>query len=157
MVDRNGKGEFMDQRIVDLYDEYTHAPLERRVFLSRLAELAGGMSAAMALVPLLEARDARAAVVPPDDERLSAAHVTWPGATGEMKGYLAHPKGAARLPAVIVIHENRGLNAHTEDVTRRLGLEGFLALAPDFLSPLGGTPENEDTAREMIGKLDEGA
>jgi carboxymethylenebutenolidase len=147
----------MDQRIVDLYDEYTHAPLERRVFLSRLAELAGGMSAALALVPLLEARDARAAVVPADDERLAVARVTWPGATGEMKGYLAHPKGASRLPAVIVIHENRGLNAHTEDVTRRFALEGFLALAPDFLSPLGGTPENEDTAREMIGKLDEGA
>ena len=80
--------------------------------------------------------------------------MTYPGATGDIKAYMARPKGAAKLPAVIVIHENRGLNAHIEDVTRRVALEGFLALGPDLLSPAGGTPENEDTAREMIGKLD---
>jgi carboxymethylenebutenolidase len=144
----------MDQRIIDLYDEYTHAPLDRRVFLARLAQLTGSTAAAMALVPLLEANQASAALVPPDDPKLETGRITFPGATGDIKAYMARPKGATKLPAVIVIHENRGLNAHIEDVTRRMALEGFLALAPDLLSPSGGTPANEDTAREMIGKLD---
>jgi carboxymethylenebutenolidase len=144
----------MDQKIIDLYDEYTHAPLDRRVFLARLAQLTGSTAAAMALVPLLEANQARAAIISPEDERLETGRATYAGATGEIKAYMAHPKGAAKLPAVIVIHENRGLNPHIEDVTRRLALEGFLALAPDLLSAMGGTPANEDTARDMIGKLD---
>jgi carboxymethylenebutenolidase len=144
----------MDQRIIDLYDEYTHTPLDRRVFLARLAQLTGSTAAAMALVPLLEANQARAALVSPEDQRLETARTTYTGATGDIKAYTARPKGAAKLPAVIVIHENRGLNPHIEDVTRRIALEGFLALGPDLLSPLGGTPENEDTARDMIGKLD---
>ena len=144
----------MDQKIIDLYDEYTHAPLDRHVFLARLAQLTGSTAAAMAMVSLLEANQARAALVAPDDQRLEARRMTSAGATGEIKGYLAYPKGAAKLPAVIVIHENRGLNPHIEDVTRRMALEGFLALGPDLLSPLGGTPTNEDTARDMIGKLD---
>jgi carboxymethylenebutenolidase len=144
----------IDQKIIDLYDEYTHAPLDRRVFLMRLAQLTGSTAAAVALVPLLEANQARAAIVSPDDQRLETGRMTHPGATGDIKAYMARPKGAAKLPAVIVIHENRGLNAHIEDVTRRVALEGFLALGPDLLSPAGGTPENEDTAREMIGKLD---
>jgi len=146
----------MDQRIIDLYDEYTHAPLDRRVFLERLSKLTGSAAAALALVPLLEANQARAAIVAPEDARLETGRITYPGATGEIKAYLARPKGSAKLPAVIVIHENRGLNAHIEDVTRRMALEGFLALAPDMLSPLGGTPANEDAAREMFGKLDAG-
>ena len=146
----------MDQKIIDLYDEYTHAPLPRRVFLKRLASLTGSLAAATALVPLLEANQAHAAIIAPEDGRLATSRITLPGATGEISGYLAHPKSAARLPAVIVIHENRGLNPHIEDVTRRLALEGFVALAPDLLSPAGGTPANEDTAREMIGKLDAG-
>src|SRR5262245_31018978 len=145
---------FMDQRIIDLYDEYTHAPLDRRVFLARLAQLTGSTAAAMALVPLLEANQARAAIVSPEDQRLATSRVTFSGATGDISAYVAYPKGAGKLPAVIVIHENRGLNPHIEDVTRRMALEGFLALAPDLLSALGGTPANEDTAREMIGKLD---
>lgn len=145
----------MDQRIIDLYDEYTHAPLDRRVFLARLAQLTGSTAAALALVPLLEANSAHAALVAPDDSRLEAGRITYPGATGDIKAYLVRPKEGSKLPAVIVIHENRGLNAHIEDVSRRMALEGFLALAPDLLSPAGGTPANEDTAREMIGKLDE--
>jgi carboxymethylenebutenolidase len=144
----------MDQKIIDLYDEYTHAPLDRRVFLARLAQLTGSTAAAMTMVSLLEANQARAALVASDDQRLETRRATYPGAMGEIKAYMAHPKGAAKLPAVIVIHENRGLNPHIEDVTRRMALEGFLALAPDLLSPLGGTPTNEDTARDMIGKLD---
>jgi carboxymethylenebutenolidase len=144
----------MDQKIIDLYDEYTHAPLDRRVFLARLAQLTGSTAAAMALVPLLEANQARAAIVPPEDQRLETSATTYTGATGEIKVYMAQPKGGVKLPAVIVIHENRGLNPHIEDVTRRVALEGFLALAPDLLSPLGGTPANEDTARDMISKLD---
>ena len=144
----------MDQRFIDLYDEYTHAPLERRVFLVRLARLAGGVAPAAALVSLLESNYARAATVPADDQRLETSRITYPGAGGDVKAYMARPKGAAKLSAVIVIHENRGLNPHIEDVTRRVALEGFLALGPDLLSPMGGTPSNEDTARDMIGKLD---
>jgi carboxymethylenebutenolidase len=144
----------MDQQIIDLYDEYTHAPLDRRVFLARLAQLTGSTAAALALVPLLEANQARAALVSPEDRRLETGRTIYAGATGDIKAYMARPKDAAKLPAVIVIHENRGLNPHIEDVTRRLALEGFLALAPDLLSSGGGTPEDEDTARDMIGKLD---
>jgi carboxymethylenebutenolidase len=144
----------MDQRVIDLYDEYTHAPLDRRVFLERLAKLTGSAAAAAALVPLLEANYARAAIIPPADPRLETGRMTYPGATGDIKAYMARPKGAPKLPAVILIHENRGLNPHIEDVTRRMALEGFLAMAPDLLSPLGGTPVDEDAARDMIGKLD---
>lgn len=144
----------MDQRFIDLYDEYTHAPLERRVFLARLARLAGGVAAAEALVPLLESNYAHAVTVPIDDRRLETSRITYPGATGAVKAYMVRPKDAGKLPAVIVIHENRGLNSHIEDVTRRMALEGFLALGPDLLSPLGGTPADEDVARDMIGKLD---
>ncbi len=144
----------MDQKIIDLYDRYTHEPLERRVFLARLAEMTGGVAAALAMVPLLEANQAHAAMVAADDGRITSSRIGYPGTTGEIKGYMARPKGASKPPAVIVIHENRGLNAHIEDVSRRLALEGFMALAPDLLSPLGGTPANEDTARDMIAKLD---
>ena len=144
----------MDQKFIDLYDEYTHAPLERRVFLTRLASLAGGAAAAAALVPLLEANQACAAMVPANDQRLETSRITYPGAGGDVKAYMARPKGAAKLPAVIVVHENRGINPHIEDVTRRVALEGFLAIGPDLLSPMGGTPANEDTARDMIAKLD---
>ena len=143
----------MDQRIIDLYDEYTHAPLDRRVFLERLATLTGGTAAAIAILPLLENR-AVAAVVEPNDSRIAATNVTFPGQTGEVKGYLVKPAAGGKAGAVVVIHENRGLNAHIEDVARRLAVGGFLALAVDFLSPAGGTPTDEDQARDMIGKLD---
>jgi len=144
----------VDQRVIDLYDEYTHRPLERRVFLERLAKLAGSAAAAMALLPALQNDYALAAQVPPDDPGLEAKRVDFPGGAGKVKGYLARPKKGDRLPAVIVIHENRGLNAHIEDVTRRAAKAGFLALAPDCLSASGGTPADEDQARERIGALD---
>src|SRR5262245_31686650 len=143
----------MDQRLLDLYDEYTHAPLDRRVFLERLVQLCGSTAVAMSLLPLLESK-AGAALVPPDDARLAAGRITYPGASGDITSYLARPKDSAKLPAVIVIHENRGLNAHIEDVARRAALAGFLALAPDMLSPLGGTPADPDSARGQFGKLE---
>src|SRR5262249_33442018 len=146
----------MDQRIVDLYDEYTHAPLDRRVFLERLAALTGSAAAAMAALPLLENR-AVAAVVAPDDARATPSTVEFPGQSGRMRGYLAKPASGTKFGAVVVIHENRGLNAHIEDVARRVAVGGFLALAPDFLSPAGGTPADEDQARDLIGKLDPAA
>jgi carboxymethylenebutenolidase len=143
----------MDQRIIELYDEYTHAPLDRRVFLEQLAKLTGGTAAALAVLPLLENR-AVAAVVEPNDARIAATSVTFPGQGGEVKGYLVKPAAGGKSGAVVVIHENRGLNAHTEDVARRVAVGGFVALAVDFLSPAGGTPSDEDQAREMISKLD---
>ena len=144
------------QEMVRIYDDYTHLSLDRRDFMQKLRKLAGSTAAAAAIVPLLEASKARAAIVPEDDPRLTAESVTWPGADGTtMSGYLAIPKEASgRLGAVMVIHENRGLNPHIKDVTRRMALEGFLALGPDFLAPSGGTPEDEDRAREMIQALD---
>jgi carboxymethylenebutenolidase len=145
----------MNQAIIDLYDEYTHRPLPRRVFLERLAVLAGGAAAATALLPILENNYARAAIVPADDARIDAARTSYRGAAGEVRGYLAKPKGAAaRLPGVVVVHENRGLNPHIEDVARRVAIAGYVALAPDFLSQVGGTPANEDAAREAHGKID---
>ena len=148
----------MKKSILELYDEYTHAPLPRRVFLERLARLTGSAAAAAAILPMLEVRSVSAGVVAPDDPRLVSERVTYPGVTGDIKGYLVRPKPAARkspkLPAVIVIHENRGLTPHIEDVTRRVALEGFLALGVDMLSPAGGTPANEDAARELFTKLD---
>ncbi len=145
----------MDQQIIALYDEYTHKTLDRRLFLEKLAKLTGSMAAALAVLPLLESRTARAVQVPPEDPRLEIGRIAYPGAAGEVRAYLARLKGGApRQPAVIVIHENRGLNAHIEDVARRVALEGFLAMAPDLLSPSGGTPADEDSARALIGKLD---
>ncbi|TCD15212.1 dienelactone hydrolase family protein [Oricola cellulosilytica] len=143
------------QAMIDAYDEYTHLTLDRRGFMEKLTKLAGTGAAAAAIAPMLAANSARAAMVAPDDARLRGEDVPWPGAAGEMRGYLVMPADAAgKLPAVIVIHENRGLNEHIRDVARRIALEGFVALAPDFLSLSGGTPSDEDKAREMIGALD---
>lgn len=144
--------------MIDAYDEYTHLSLDRRSFMQKLTVLTGSAASAAAIAPLLAASDAKAEIVPEADARLKVEEITYPGAAGEMKGYLALPADAtAKLPAVIVIHENRGLNAHIRDVARRMALEGFVALAPDFLSPAGGTPSDEDKAREMIGTLDPAA
>jgi carboxymethylenebutenolidase len=142
--------------MIRLYDEYTHLTLDRRGFMDKLARLAGSGAAAAAIAPLLAANPARAAMVPPDDLRLKTERVSWPGAGGvTMAGYLATRQDVvAKAPAVLVIHENRGLNPHIEDVTRRIALEGFIGLGADFLAPLGGTPKDEDAAREMNGKLD---
>ncbi len=145
------------QEAIDLYDEYTHLTLDRRRFFDHLTRVAGGTAAACALLPLLQNNYAQAAMVAPDDSRVATSTVTFPGASGELTGYLARPTDVAvteNLPAVLVIHENRGLNPHIEDVTRRIALEGFVALGVDFLSPAGGTPADEDQAREMIRALD---
>jgi carboxymethylenebutenolidase len=144
----------MDQRVIDLYDDYTHSRLDRRQFLDRLATLTGSVAAGMALVKQIEANPAAAAMIPADDSRLDAGRVTYPGSTGEVRAYRAAPKGASGpLGSVMVIHENRGLNAHIEDVARRAAAAGFVALAPDLLSSMGGTPEDADRARDMIGQL----
>jgi len=144
----------IDQRIIDLYDRFTHGALSRREFFDRLARLAGGSAAALAMLPLLRNDYARAAVVPEDDARLTAGPVEFDAAGGRLGGYLVHLKDGDKRPAVVVIHENRGLNPHIRDVTRRLALDGFLALGVDMLSPLGGTPADEDKARELIRSLD---
>jgi len=144
----------MDQKIADLYEEYTHELLDRREFLRKLSVLTGSTTAAVALLPLLERSHAKADVIPKDDPRLYAERIKYPGATGEVLAYFARPKGNEKLPGVVVIHENRGLLPHIEDVTRRVALEGFLAMAPDALTPLGGTPEDPEKAPELIQKLD---
>jgi carboxymethylenebutenolidase len=144
----------MDQRIINLYDEYTHKPLSRAEFLKRLALLAGGAAAAQALLPLLEVNYAHAATVPQADGRLRTQHITYPIEGGQMRAYLAMPSTVGKYAGVLVVHENRGLNPHIEDVARRMALEGFIALAPDALSPLDGTPTDADKAREMFQQLD---
>ncbi|HSU27410.1 MAG TPA: dienelactone hydrolase family protein [Chitinophagaceae bacterium] len=141
----------MNQEILNLYDEYTHKPLSRNEFLKRLAMLAGGTAAAMALLPLLEVNYAQAATV--KDDELFTEKITYAAVQGEMQAYVARPKEEKKYPAVIVIHENRGLNAHIEDVTRRAAKAGFLAIAPNALAPIGGTPENEDEARTKFQQL----
>ncbi len=143
----------MDQRIIDLYDSLTHGGINRRTFLDRLAEIAGSSAAALALLPLLQNDYARAAIIAPDDARLAIGSVSYEAAGVRINGYLARLKDKAKRPAVIVIHENRGLNPHIQDIARRIALEGFLSLAVDMLSPLGGTPADEDKARDMIGTL----
>jgi carboxymethylenebutenolidase len=143
----------MDQQIINLYDEYTHKPLPRSEFMKRLAILTGSTAAAVALLPFLEGNYAKAAVTPDDD--LFTEYITYPAVTGEMKAYVARPKKEAKYGTVVVIHENRGLNAHIEDVARRAATAGFLAIAPNALAPLGGTPANEDEARTLFTKLNQ--
>ena len=144
----------LKQEWIELYDDFTHGTMSRRLFMERLARAAGGAAAAAALVPVLQNNYAEAAIVPEDDSRLVTGMATYEVDGVTMSGYLARPKGDEKLPAVIVIHENRGLNPHIQDVARRMALEGFLAYAPDALSPVGGTPADEDKAREMIYELD---
>ena len=141
----------MNQQIINLYDEYTHRPLTRQEFLRRLTMLVGSTAAAMAILPQLEGNYARAAVT--TDEDLFTEYITYPGVPNEMKAYVARPKKEGKYPAVIVIHENRGLNAHIEDVARRAARAGYLAIAPNALSALGKTPANEDEARQWFGDI----
>jgi carboxymethylenebutenolidase len=142
----------MDQNIINLYDEYTHKPLKRQEFIRRLILLTGSVAAAMTLLPLLEGNYAKAAVTREDD--LFTERISYKGVKDtDMQAYLARPKKEGKYAAVIVIHENRGLNAHIEDVTRRAANAGYLAIAPNALSPLGGTPANEDDARQLFTKL----
>ncbi len=143
----------MDQRVIDLYDHFTHGVIDRRAFLDRLTAIAGSAAAAVALLPLLQNDYARAAIVAADDARLAIDTVSYDAGGTKISGYLARLKDKGKRPAVLVIHENRGLNPHIQDIARRLALEGFLAFAVDLLSPLGGTPADEDKARDMIGTL----
>ncbi|HEX2764596.1 MAG TPA: dienelactone hydrolase family protein [Allosphingosinicella sp.] len=147
------------QAAVALYDRFTHDGLDRREFMAELRRLAGGAAAAGAPLASIAADPAAAAIVPEDDPRIRTRAMRWPVASGRrMSGYQAEPaKMAGALASVLVIHENRGLNRHIEDVARRLALAGFRVVAPDFLSVSGGTPPDEDAARAAIGKLDLGA
>ena len=142
------------QEMINLYDEYTHVTLDRAGFLDRLTRLVGSPETARSIAALIEANKASAAIVSENDTRLKTQSVTF----GEnMTGYLVMPAGVSgKLPAVMVVHENRGLVPHIKDVVRRVALEGFLALGPDFLAPEGGTPDDEEQGREMIQKLDRG-
>lgn len=145
----------ISKAIISLYDEYTHAPLLRRDFIKRLAALVGSSAAAYAILPMLENNYALAAIIEPDDKRIKAEMIEIESTTGALKAYLAQPaKHKKKMGSVLVIHENRGLNAHIQDIARRVALVGYNALALDFLSPLGGTPSNEDEARSLFSKLD---
>jgi carboxymethylenebutenolidase len=142
------------QEMIALFDDYTHISLDRRKFMDNLAKLCGSVAAATTVAGLMASNAEAAGLVPEDDPRLSIETVTYKGAKGDMTGYLAKPKQGGPFPAVIVVHENRGLNPHIKDVTRRMALEGFLALGPDFLSGVGGTPANEQEARARFMQLD---
>ncbi len=147
----------IDQQVYDLYDEYCHGGMDRREFLARAASLAvvGGLAMAQALLP----RYAQAQTISFTDNRIKANYVTYPspgGNSGTMRGYLVQPAGTGPFPAVLVIHENRGLNPYIEDVARRAAVEGFLALAPDGLFPVGGYPGNDDDGRSLQAGLDQG-
>ena len=147
-----------DQDLLILFDAYVHGTLDRRGFLERAQKFAvGGMTAGM-LLAALSPDFARAQVVPKDDTRIKTEQVVFTSAagTGSVKGYLAKPANATgKLPVVLVVHENRGLNPHIEDITRRLAIDNFVAFAPDALTPLGGYPGDEDKARELFSKLDQ--
>jgi carboxymethylenebutenolidase len=144
----------MDQRIIDLYDDFVHRHFDRRLFLERAAKLVGGSAAAAALLPLLRSNYALAAIVPENDARITTERVTFPGTPGDIKAYLAKTKAGGKHGGIVVVHQNRGLNPHVEDVARRLAVEGYVALAVDFLSPLGGTPSDEDQAMKLFASLD---
>src|SRR4029079_15828065 len=135
---------FMDQRIIDLYDGLTHGDMSRRDFIDQGARIVGTTTAAAALIPLLQCDYAKAAIIDPNDARLINEKITYDSPKGKITGYLSRPKSRGKRPAIVVIHQNRGVNPHIEDIARRLGSEGFLALAPDLLSPLGGTPADPE-------------
>ncbi len=141
----------MDQQIINLYDEYTHKPLSRKIFIERLTKLVGSTAIAMSVLPLLEGNYANAQNTP--NNNFTEEDITYKSGDVTMKGYLCLPKNQAKTGAVIVIHENRGLNMHIKDVAKRVADAGFIALAVDALSPLGGTPSNEDEARALFAKL----
>jgi len=156
-MERKQASDF-DQELLNLFDEYVHGLVDRRGFLDRAARFAVGGVTAMMLLEALSPKFAEAEQVPKDDKRLKTSTLEFdsPKGTGKMKGYFARPAAAkGKLPGVLVIHENRGLNPHIEDITRRIALEGFDAFAPDALTPLGGYPGDEDKAREAFGKLDQ--
>jgi len=143
----------MEQRIIDLYDSFTHGYIDRRSFLDRLASLAGSAAAAAALLPLLQNDYAKAETIPENDPRLVSETASYDSPQGKISGYLVRPKEKGKRPALLVIHENRGMNPHIKDVARRFATEGYLAFAVDLLSPLGGTPDDEEKGRELYTKI----
>jgi carboxymethylenebutenolidase len=143
----------MEQKITTIYNEYRQGQTNRRDFIRKLAMVAGSTAAALALLPVLEENSLKASASLQDDADLVTEFITYPGATGDMKAFLARPKSGRKFPAVIVIHENRGLVPHIRDVTRRMAKEGFLAIAPDALSPVGGTPEDISNVGELFKQL----
>jgi carboxymethylenebutenolidase len=145
--------ESIRRQAIDLYDRFTHEGMDRRLFMGRMTAIAGSTAAAEVLVASIAASPAAAAIVQPDDRRLVTRTMTFNDPPG-YRAYVAEPRARSLKPTVLVIHENRGLNEHTRDVARRVALAGYRAVAADFLSPAGGTPANEDAAREAIGKLD---
>ena len=152
------KAEDFDQELLILFDAYVHGAIDRRGFLDRAGKFAVGGTTAAMLLEALSPRFAEAQQVPKDDPRLKAEYLEYPSpeGSGTMRGYLVRPARAkGRLPGVLVVHENRGLNPHIEDIARRLGLDDFMAFAPDALFPLGGYPGDEDKAREVFPKLDQ--
>jgi carboxymethylenebutenolidase len=146
-----------DQELLNLFDRYVHGLIDRRQFLDGAGKFAVAGMTVVALLDALNPRFAQAQQVPKDDKRLvtESVELDSPAGSGKAKGYLARPAGKKKLPAVLVVHENRGLNPHIEDVTRRMALEGFVAFAPDALAPLGGYPGDEDKARALFQKLDQ--
>jgi carboxymethylenebutenolidase len=142
----------MNQEIINLYDQYTHSKMDRKGFIQRLAKLTGGMAVALTVLPLLENNYASANTI--DYPDLITADITYPAQNGDMKGFLAKPKGNKKLGTVLVIHENRGLNPHIKEVAKRVANAGYIALAADALSPFGGTPANEEEARGLFAKID---
>jgi carboxymethylenebutenolidase len=143
----------MDQKITSIYNDYRQGRANRREFIRKLAMLAGSTAAALALVPVLEENSLKASPSFQDDPDLITEFITYPAATGDMKAFMARPKSGKKFPAVIVIHENRGLVPHIRDVARRMAKEGFLTIAPDGLSPVGGTPEDVSNVGELFKKL----
>ena len=145
----------VDRRIIDLYNEYVHTALPRRDFMTRLASIAGGSAAAMAILPFIEPNYAQARQIEPDDKRLKAEKIEFAGPQGSIKAYVAMPrKPKSKLPGILVIHENRGLNEHIEDVARRAAVGGYIAIAPDGLSVAGGAPADQEAARDLFAKQD---
>jgi carboxymethylenebutenolidase len=142
----------MEKRFIHLYDEYIHGFINRRSFLDRLTVLAGSSAAAYALLPVLENDMARAETIAENDPRITAEMIDVPGFP-KLRGYLARPKAAGKHPAILVIHETRGLNPHIKDVTRRFAADGYVALGLDYLSLLGGTPADQDAATKMFMDL----
>jgi carboxymethylenebutenolidase len=149
------EGPKITNEMINLYNEYTHITLDRRGFMDKLTALVGSSAIALTVTSMIEASSTCAQIVKSDDPRLKSQMVKYPGEGAEMTGYLVMPIGtAAKLPTVMIVHENRGLTLHIQDVTRRVALEGFLALGPDFLSELGGTTTDQEKAREMTATLD---
>jgi carboxymethylenebutenolidase len=150
--------QHIDQRVFDLYDEYCHGKIDRREFLHRASALIIGGVSALAMAQTLFPRYAQAQTISFTDERIKPKYVEYPspgGTSGTMRGYLVQPSGSGPFPAVLVVHENRGLNPYIEDVARRAAVAGFVALAPDGLSPVGGYPGNDDDGRTLQASLDQ--